>query len=85
MNLNQWKLLGCGGKVGEELEDPKFSPMDPEEDRQDVNMIWMLETALILKKNSKLQDSEDIWIKFPGKLLWKSVRLWGSNFQFFFL
>ena len=60
MNLNQWKLLGCGGKVREELEDPKFSLMDPEEDRQDVNMIWMLETALILKKNSKLQDSEDI-------------------------
>ena len=60
MNLNQWKLSGCGGKVGEELEDPKFSPMDPEEDRQDVNMIWVLETALILKKNGKLQDSEDI-------------------------
>lgn len=46
--------------MGEELEDPKFSPMDPEEDRQDLNMIWMLETALILKKKSKLQDSKDI-------------------------
>lgn len=46
--------------MGEELEDPKFSPMNPEEDRQDVNMIWMLETALILKKNSTLQDSKDI-------------------------
>ena len=44
----------------EELEDPNFSPMDPEEDRQDVNMIWILETALILKKNSKLQHSKDI-------------------------
>ena len=47
---------------------PRFSsfknedrrPDDPELDRQDVNMIWMPETALILKKNGKLQDSEDI-------------------------
>lgn len=43
--------------MGEDLEDPKFSHMYPEEDRQDVKMIWMLETALILKKDSKLHDS----------------------------